>query len=1025
MGVSGDIEGHPAVALPESPFVGRSAERDRLASVLGTARGSQGSAWLVQGPIGIGKTRLVRWLKESATTQGFEVLSGYGLKEVNTPFFLFQQVFRARAAPERRKDQPLGESLSPVVIIEEGRPDRAYSEAARLSAQHPVLLLTRDRPAQVRERVPGLAASARVLWLTRAEGPDVLSPSNLDALGEKLGEHLRAAPSSVVVLAAVGYLVTQNGFAPVLRLLQFLRDVAEESGGHVLLSINPDAHEKREVSLFESEGEVVATEGAAPEAEVAGESPTHAMLRYLDTVETESRDHPCLIALDDLQWADPDSLRAFQFLARNIRGLPVALVATLRTDEVRSEEERAEERLVEVLDAMDREGTLSRVPLSGLGSPEARDLVSGLLGGPVASGSSMEHLAELVKRSRGNPFVLREVIAQLATEGQVRRQNDQWVIRDPEGLEVLGVTESPFLPENVRRLVSRQLDSLSTQDRTLLEWASVLGSEFSLTPLAEVMGQAPGDLDPQLHMLARRYRLLERRERPGEETWTFAQPLLWEVVRSEIPEGEFRARALTFAEWWAVHRPDEVETIARLFHDAEEGRRGLPWVRRALDLAVQSRAVETIGRYHRWLQDLHARAGTPVEARVRAGLEIAGKVEGRIGDSIELIALLRSLLTLDPPPELRVEILAHIALPLAWLAPKEAIPLLAEVEGSSREPAHSPEPVRYLVPMARSVLALREGDYREQHQWAERALRAGADIPLWARVRMLYYTGTSLCRMGRPAEAGQRLADLEHLSIPASEPRFVAMMSGLRVFIAEATGDVAAQCRGNEVAVAQMGLVGNPASMAIGYQNWGEARLDLGDLDGARECLRQQRRLLERFDLPFAQLPLLLEGKLAMREGRWAEAITFLGPAIEEMIRQSNREGLAPTRLDLAETYVHQGDLERAQALLAEARSVHESETDARPVQFALIQALIFEAQGKVAESGKSLDEAMQLVASEPGRTWGGRCRNARALWEREHGDPGRAATLQQEARTLFDQAGIWPDAWIRRWPAPLSRSGA
>lgn len=42
---------------------------------------------------------------------------------------------------------------------------------------------------------------------------------------------------------------------------------------------------------------------------------------------------PLLLALDDLQWADPASLRFLAYLALRLEGLPVAVVATLRTGE--------------------------------------------------------------------------------------------------------------------------------------------------------------------------------------------------------------------------------------------------------------------------------------------------------------------------------------------------------------------------------------------------------------------------------------------------------------------------------------------------------------------------------------------------------------------------------------------------------------------------------------------------------------------------------------------------------------------
>src|ERR1700722_1469328 len=51
----------------------------------------------------------------------------------------------------------------------------------------------------------------------------------------------------------------------------------------------------------------------------------HRVLRFL-----RGSGEPTLLALDDLQWADSDSVAMLSFLCRRLAGLPVAVVATLR-----------------------------------------------------------------------------------------------------------------------------------------------------------------------------------------------------------------------------------------------------------------------------------------------------------------------------------------------------------------------------------------------------------------------------------------------------------------------------------------------------------------------------------------------------------------------------------------------------------------------------------------------------------------------------------------------------------------------
>ena len=81
--------------LQATPFVGRTAEKGLLLNALESARQGRGSAWLVSGERGVGKTRLLDEIGTHALVQGALVLRGQGVENVRgTPLQLWQNALR-------------------------------------------------------------------------------------------------------------------------------------------------------------------------------------------------------------------------------------------------------------------------------------------------------------------------------------------------------------------------------------------------------------------------------------------------------------------------------------------------------------------------------------------------------------------------------------------------------------------------------------------------------------------------------------------------------------------------------------------------------------------------------------------------------------------------------------------------------------------------------------------------------------------------------------------------------------------
>lgn len=80
--------------LQAATFVGREQEEALLAQVLGEAINGMGSAWLLAGESGVGKSRLMDETRTRALVQGALVLRGQAIGEASPPYFLWHSAIR-------------------------------------------------------------------------------------------------------------------------------------------------------------------------------------------------------------------------------------------------------------------------------------------------------------------------------------------------------------------------------------------------------------------------------------------------------------------------------------------------------------------------------------------------------------------------------------------------------------------------------------------------------------------------------------------------------------------------------------------------------------------------------------------------------------------------------------------------------------------------------------------------------------------------------------------------------------------
>jgi DNA-binding CsgD family transcriptional regulator/tetratricopeptide (TPR) repeat protein len=165
-----------------------------------------------------------------------------------------------------------------------------------------------------------------------------------------------------------------------------------------------------------------------------------------------------LVVLEDLQWADQNSLLLLESIAQDLRGCRILIVATYRDDEIRP-------RLAQALAELARLGVI-RIPMCGLAATDTGALIAEISGRQPPA----ELVARIHARTGGNPFFVTEV-ARLESA-------------DPRAI-----------PENVRAAIVQRLDRLSADARTMLEVAAVVGREFELRVVGAALPDGAREMD--------------------------------------------------------------------------------------------------------------------------------------------------------------------------------------------------------------------------------------------------------------------------------------------------------------------------------------------------------------------------------------------------------------------------------------------------------------------------------------------------------------------------------------------------
>jgi DNA-binding CsgD family transcriptional regulator len=223
----------------------------------------------------------------------------------------------------------------------------------------------------------------------------------------------------------------------------------------------------------------------------------HGLYWLLNNLADES---PLLLAVDDLHWADAESLRFANYLAPRLEGLPLVLLASMRTGEKSMELAR--------LAAGPETAVLHPGPLSRTATAE---LCAHRLGDEVAE----PFAAACWEATGGNPFFL---------ETLLREAGERGVRTDEDGASLVRRMGPAAVADAILLGLSRAPAAASALVRSV----AVLGDGATLAETAALTGVSEVEAAGVTDLLAR-----QRVLRPGP-ILEFAHPIVREAVYTDI-----------------------------------------------------------------------------------------------------------------------------------------------------------------------------------------------------------------------------------------------------------------------------------------------------------------------------------------------------------------------------------------------------------------------------------------------------------------------------------------------------------
>ena len=684
-----------------------------------------------------------------------------------------------------------------------------------------------------------------------------------------------------------GQCIEQYGAGePYMPVLEALSRLGQEPGGERAIEL---LNRFAPTWLAQMPALLTREERIRLQSEMQGVTQQRMLREMTQALEALAAEVPLVLLLEDLHWSDFSTLELISAIARRSEPARLMIVGTYRAVEILAHDHP--------LRTMKQELELHRYCEElRLKLLNERD-VAGYLAKRFSSNGSQrfDRLAPAIhERTDGNPLFMINLVDYLIDAGLLGSSREASAAESAEILRVNRIE----VPRSVRQMVERNLERLKPEEQAVLESASVAGTEFSVAAVAAATERPQSEVEACCMRLSRREQFVAEQ---GPVAWPdgtvaagfrFRHALYQEVLYGLLPPGQrvqlHRLIAVREETGYREHVNEVAAELAHHYSRANHREKAVQYLR-----VVAERAVAR---------------GAAVEAEIH------------YDRALELLGELPQTLERD-----RQELALQLALGgVLWASRSWSHPEAARAFARAGQLAERLGETKQLlaVLMGQKSVAHGSGQFKFARTLAERMVVAAENSGDRGALCMAH------TRLGDPLiSLGEYAEGLKHLEIGNSyydeaNPGEFALMG----IDALAIASIATLLLGFPDRARQLLKDGlrraerrdDPFWLGIVHMEGGMVSAFLRDASGALEHAQALRRLADKQPV-FEGMADENMGRALMFQGRWAEGVGYSRQAVPH----HKRVGLLPlltwAKLDQAEFFGNQKQIDEGLALVTEA----------------------------------------------------------------------------------------------------------